>query len=558
MPSSTQTSGTFLFAPWSDDFDFSQIDPALGIESISLSLTGYVYSMVSVDSSEAGEFESTATGAVTLRRPDGSAWLSVSPSASVVADLPGAGSEPALLAAGGTSSTSANYAAGQTASADAALLVGTGQVSLGVDASAQISASGPGNMTADFTTLVGATASLVAETGASAGGSFDWGDDASTTYLRPVIYPVIYMAGSVTTAPQVLTVEDAGTGADNTLTLNGFDPALGQLLSVNISIAANASGSVMAENLDPAADSLTVGQTATVYLYAPDGSSLASSSAQFDNTAQLAAFDGQADFSGPSSDTITESAPAGTVAATTTTVNGAGLADFETNGTVSLQVDRVGSTTIDGPGNLEISAALQAGAAVTASYTYLPGNVTYTDTTTGASGRVAGGDYSGPVAGLTYQYIWSSTDSVSLGATMPNVFLKGGDGNDTLTAEGGNNVLDGGAGSNLLVGGTGDDTFFVDARDSAATWSTLVNFHPGDQATIFGFQAGVSTMPLTASDGPAGNTGVTIHSETGGAGTGVDASITFGGISLATAQQSFVFTTGSVPGGSDYLLIQYR
>lgn len=141
MPS-TQTSTTFLQAPWSDIYDFSQIDPALGIEAIDLSLTGSVYSLVSVTSLEGGEFESTDTGTVTLRRPDGSAWLTVSPSASVLANVPASSGAQMLIAAGGTSSSSVSYVPGQAPSADAALLVGTGTMSLDVDASARVSASG--------------------------------------------------------------------------------------------------------------------------------------------------------------------------------------------------------------------------------------------------------------------------------------------------------------------------------------------------------------------------------------------------------------------------------
>ena len=169
MPSSTQTSTTLPPAPWSDIFDFSQIDPALGIEAIELSLTGSVYSLVSVTSLEGGEFESTDTGTVTLRRPDGSAWLTVSPAASVLADVPASSGAPMLLAAGDTSSSSVSYVPGQAPSADAALLVGNGDGEPGVDASARVSASGPGNMTADFTTFMGASASLVAETQAGPG-----------------------------------------------------------------------------------------------------------------------------------------------------------------------------------------------------------------------------------------------------------------------------------------------------------------------------------------------------------------------------------------------------
>jgi len=37
----------------------------------------------------------------------------------------------------------------------------------------------------------------------------------------------------------------------------------------------------------------------------------------------------------------------------------------------------------------------------------------------------------------------------------------------------------------------------------------------------------------------------------------VTASMTFAGIDQATAQQHFVYTTGTLPGGIGYLLIQY-
>ena len=126
-------------------------------------------------------------------------------------------------------------------------------------------------------------------------------------------------------------------------------------------------------------------------------------------------------------------------------------------------------------------------------------------TTSNASGQ----DYNGPVDYLQRQYIWpgNATDNVAIRANVPNAFLKGGRRVDALQADYGNNVLDGGAGSNFLVGGNGADggrdTFFVDARDpSQITWSTIVGFHKGDQATIFGFHANLSTMPITGRRGP--------------------------------------------------------
>jgi hypothetical protein len=94
------------------------------------------------------------------------------------------------------------------------------------------------------------------------------------------------------------------------------------------------------------------------------------------------------------------------------------------------------------------------------------------------------------------------------------------------------------------------------------TWSTLVNFHAGDTATIFGFQAGVSTQLWTGSEGAVGYNGLTLHSETKGVGTGVDASLTFTGVDPATADAHWSITTGTLSPGTtaatDYLMIQWN
>lgn len=186
----------------------------------------------------------------------------------------------------------------------------------------------------------------------------------------------------------------------------------------------------------------------------------------------------------------------------------------------------------------------------------------FTNVSLGTAAAGTGEAYAGPVDYLQHQFIWASADWAAISATVPNVFLKGGTGDDALQVSGGNNVLDGGSGSNFLTGTAGldggHDTFFVDSRGGAETWSTLVNFHQGDTATIFGFHTGLSTMPLTALDGAAGYQGVTVHSEINGPGTGIQSSITFAGIDQASAAAHFEFTTGTLPGSIDYLMIQFR
>jgi len=189
-----------------------------------------------------------------------------------------------------------------------------------------------------------------------------------------------------------------------------------------------------------------------------------------------------------------------------------------------------------------------------------PVRVTYTDTVTGVSGTDPATYYTGPVNYLQFQYIWNSTDSVNMVGQSDNMFLKGGGKSDAIVAHGGSNVIDGGGGSDFITGGTGadggTDTIFIDGRGGVETWSSIVNFHKGDAVTIFGFRAGVSTLPFTPVDGAPGYQGATIHSELNGSGTGVNGSVTFVGISLADAQSKFTYSNGNV-GGADYLFIQF-
>ena len=237
-------------------------------------------------------------------------------------------------------------------------------------------------------------------------------------------------------------------------------------------------------------------------------------------------------------------------------------------------------TTLQGAGSDQLRAAVASGDTQGVVNTYSGSNLaatvgaqadtaagnppkfSYTDVVTGDIGYDPGTVYSGPVDYLRQQFIWSGNDAVAISAAVPSAFLKGGASGDALMAQGGQNVLDGGGGSNFLIGANGadggKDVFFVDSREAVETWSTVVNFHVGDLATIFGFHPGLSTRPYTDVDGAAGYTGVTIHSEINGPGTGIKGSITFAGIDRATAEAHFELTTGTLQGNIDYLLIAYK
>ena len=197
----------------------------------------------------------------------------------------------------------------------------------------------------------------------------------------------------------------------------------------------------------------------------------------------------------------------------------------------------------------------------------LGGAVAYTDTTSHTSGSARADIYTGPVSYLQQQYIWSGTDSVAIAADAAGTFLHGGSGDDALSVTAGSNVLDGGTGSNFLTGATGADggadTFFVDGRGGGVTWSTINNFHHGDAVTLFGFVAGTSTgldattgQGAFTTDGAQGYQGATLHAELAGAGTGVNASLTLVGLSVADAASKLTVTTGSI-GSSSYLYVAY-
>jgi hypothetical protein len=189
------------------------------------------------------------------------------------------------------------------------------------------------------------------------------------------------------------------------------------------------------------------------------------------------------------------------------------------------------------------------------------GNFTINDETTGTQTFSNGDPYSGPVVGLMHQLILSGTDNLDIAATVPNSFIHSGSGNDAInvSAVNGNNVLDGSTGSNFLVGGTGDDTFFVDDRGPPAdVYSTLVNFHSGDNATIFGVDPTSFKLNTLDGQGAAGFTGLDFgFSATGHANANLvltgfsKADLTNGTLSVSYGTTA---STPTVP-GSDYMNI---
>ena len=186
-------------------------------------------------------------------------------------------------------------------------------------------------------------------------------------------------------------------------------------------------------------------------------------------------------------------------------------------------------------------------------------NFNVTDTTTGTSFVTAGDSYNGPVPELQRECIMLTQDNINITANIPNVFVHSDGGEDALQVLSGTNVLDGSTGSNFLVGGTGNDTFFVDDRGPAADiWSTVVGFHGGDSATVWGVTPQDFKFSWVDNQGAAGFTGLTLHATATGKPI---ASLTLAGFTssdLNNGRLSISFGhSADLPGlaGSDYMQV---
>jgi serralysin len=151
------------------------------------------------------------------------------------------------------------------------------------------------------------------------------------------------------------------------------------------------------------------------------------------------------------------------------------------------------------------------------------GNANYVvvDTTNGNTSLQSGETYTGGVDYLKSQLILQTSDNVNVAPIIDNSFVHTGSGDDAISfaGHGGRNVADGGTGSNFLTSGNGNDTFFDDARGATKDiWNTIVNFHAGDAATLWGVTGRDYVFNWVDAQGAAGAQGLTLHamSKTGG------------------------------------------
>jgi Ca2+-binding RTX toxin-like protein len=178
------------------------------------------------------------------------------------------------------------------------------------------------------------------------------------------------------------------------------------------------------------------------------------------------------------------------------------------------------------------------------------------DTSTGANGSTNGDPYTGPVSGVSRQYVDLTPDNLLIKATVPGMFIHSGSGTDAITVVSGANIVDGGTGSNFLTGGSGSDTFFVDERGATSDiWDTVVNFHAGDAVTFWGVTPAGFSLDWVDGQGAPGNTGLTLHATAPGKPTASLTLVGFNKSALSNGQLSISYGTDPAGGGS-YMYIK--
>ena len=171
------------------------------------------------------------------------------------------------------------------------------------------------------------------------------------------------------------TVPLTTTNWNRTVTLGRFDPALGDLQQVVLTLQAHNEGTAAFENQDAAAAVVTMTFSTYIELQRPDTSPILTAEPTVTTSDNATSFDGVLDFAGPSgrsypnlSQTVTQAQSFVCPVAECAFFTGPEGAP----GSVTLPVVAVGQSTGSGAGNLTLAFTSSASAVVTVTYLYAP------------------------------------------------------------------------------------------------------------------------------------------------------------------------------------------
>ena len=233
---------------------------------------------------------------------------------------------------------------------------------------------------------------------------------AAVTILSVVIPASPALAETV--SPPPATIAPTPTNWVQTVSLDQFDPALGELTSATFTLDSSVDSNLQVENLSSSSScTATLQWTADVTADTGNGV-LAAALSQFESMS-LTVFDGTIDFGGTSGATFmgTEIGPTQTL-----TVTGAALAAYIGTGTVDIDMVADADSEVTGCGNIAQNISTSAGAEVSVVYEYTPNlpDIDIEKATNGEDADTPTGPQI-PVGGdVTWTYVVTNTGNVDL------------------------------------------------------------------------------------------------------------------------------------------------
>lgn len=234
------------------------------------------------------------------------------------------------------------------------------------------------------------------------------------------------------------------------------------------------------------------------------------------------------------------------------------------NGTLTISNGSAVVASLKVAGSLATDSFTTSGSIITVGTAGAAAQFNITDATTNTTSSVAGTAYTGPVQGLQWQFVYPTSDQVTVTAQKPNSFIQVGMQGQknpaiagiNVSAANGNNVLDSYADSSFLTNGSGVDQNYIDARGSTQnSWSTIVNFHSGSNVTVWGLTSADFTLRWIGDTfGAAGATGLT-GVYVPNSGSGPEYAVTLAGYKLADATNGRLAVTYSSINGTNYASI---
>lgn len=160
---------------------------------------------------------------------------------------------------------------------------------------------------------------------------------------------------------------------DLPVTLQQFDPALGTLQSIKITLLGTVSGNLQAESLDNSAATLLAQLSTLLTLSRPDSSALVSTTASSSQSFNASAYDGTIDFGGTSGFSSGPLSSSSSNAITLTSASDLSL--FTGTGSIAALLTALGASSVSGAGNIISQIATNAAGTATIEYTFLTDGV---------------------------------------------------------------------------------------------------------------------------------------------------------------------------------------